>query len=46
MESIAFGPSKTNKIEWWWRDLHVRVEKYFKEQLRELLDANEHDPSG
>lgn len=44
VESIAFGQGTTNKIERWWQDLHNRLEKYFKEQLRELLDANEYDP--
>ena len=29
VESIAFGPSTTNKIERWWRDLHERLEKFF-----------------
>ena len=31
VESIAFGPSTTNDIERWWRDLNVKVEKYFIE---------------
>ena len=44
VESIAYGPSTTNQMERWWRDLRVGVENYFKEQLRELLDANEYDP--
>ena len=33
MDCIAFGPSITNKIERWWRDLHERLEKFFKEPL-------------
>ena len=45
VDSVTFGPSTTNKIERWWRDLHERLEKFFKLQLRELLDANEYDPT-
>ena len=41
MDAIIYGPSTSNKIERWLRDLHHRLEKYFKAQLRELLDANE-----
>lgn len=44
MDAIIYGPSTSNKIERWWRDLHHRLEKYFKAQLRELLDANEYNP--
>ena len=44
MDCIAFGPSTPNKIERWWRDLHERLEMFFNEQLKELLDANEYDP--
>ena len=44
MDSIIFGPSTTNKIERWWRDLHERLEKYFKQQLSELLSNREYDP--
>ena len=43
-EPVASGPSTTKKIERWWWDLHVRLEKYFKEQLMELLDAKEYNP--
>ena len=28
-DSVCYGPSTTNKIERWWRDLHERLEKYF-----------------
>ncbi len=44
VDSIVFGPSTTNKIERWWRDLHERLEKYFKQQLSELLSNREYDP--
>lgn len=43
-DSVIYGPSPTNKIERWWRDLHHRLEKYFKEQLKHLLDTNAYDP--
>lgn len=44
MDSIVYGPSTTNKIEWWWPDLHERLEKYFKQQIIELLSNWEYDP--
>ena len=28
-DSIVYGPSTSNKIERWWRDLHERLEKFF-----------------
>ena len=28
-DSIIFGPSTSNKIERWWRDLHERLEVFF-----------------
>ena len=40
VDFVIYGPSTTNKIERWWRDLHERLEKYFKEQLVELLRKN------
>lgn len=44
LDSIAYGPSTSNKIERWWRDLHERLEKFFKTQLKELLQEQEYDP--
>ncbi|XP_028416829.1 uncharacterized protein LOC114541037 [Dendronephthya gigantea] len=44
-DSIIYGPSTSNKIERWWRDLHERLERYFKAQLRELLQKHEYDPN-
>ena len=43
-DSIIFGPSTSNKIERWWRDLHERLEVFFKEQLTVLLRRRECDP--
>lgn len=42
-DSILYGPSTTNKIERWWRDLHERLEKYFKNQLLHLLRSTNYD---
>lgn len=42
-DSIIYGPSTSNKIERWWRELHERLEKFFKEQLVALL-RREYDP--
>ena len=33
-DSIIYGPSTSNKIERWCRDLHERLEAFFKEQKR------------
>ncbi len=44
MEAIIYGPSTSNKIERWWRDLHERLEKYFKMQLAQLLRDRQYDP--
>ena len=44
-DSIIYGPSASNKIERWWRDLHECLERYFKAQLRELLERHEYDPN-
>ena len=43
-DSVIYGKSPTNKIERWWRDLHERLEKYFKQQLNVLLTTNAYDP--
>ena len=43
-DSIIYGPSTSNKIERWWRELHDRLEKFFKEQLIALLRGREYDP--
>ena len=42
-DSIIHVPSTSNKIERWWRELHERLEKFFKEQLVALL-RREYDP--
>ena len=44
LHSIIYGPSTSNKIERWWRDLNERLERYFKVQLNTLLRGMEYDP--
>ena len=43
-DSVIYGPSNTNKIERWWRELPGRLEAYFKAQLSLLLKNMEYDP--
>ena len=42
VDSVVYGPSTSNKIECWWRDLHHRLEQYFKSQLTTLLNVKFH----
>ena len=43
-DSVLFGPSTSNKIERWWKELHERLEKYFKTQLYDLIKSKDYDP--
>ncbi len=43
-DSVIFGPSTSNKIERWWRDLHERMEKHIKAYLVLLLNSRAYDP--
>ena len=43
-DSVIFGPSTSNKIERWWRDLHERMEKDIKTSLVLLLNTRDYDP--
>ncbi len=45
VDSVSIGPSTSNKIERWWKELHERMEKYFKEQLKYLLLHHHYDPA-
>jgi len=45
-DAIIKGPSTSNKIKRWWRELHERLEKFFREQLSVLLRGREYDPHG
>ena len=40
MGYVIYVPSTAIEIERWWRDLHERLEKYFKEQLVAFLRRN------
>ena len=44
IDYVCYGPCITNKLERWWRDLHERLEKYFKSPLKEFLYKQEYDP--
>ena len=41
-DAVIYGPSTTNKIEWW-LDLHERLEKFFKSQLQCLLNGKDYN---
>ncbi|XP_028394479.1 uncharacterized protein LOC114518673 [Dendronephthya gigantea] len=43
-DSILFGPSPSNQIERWWKELHDRLEKYFKVGLNWLKEECHYDP--
>ena len=42
-DSLLFGPSTENRIERFWKELLERMERYFKDQLKKLLDDGEYD---
>ncbi len=42
-DSVVYGPSTSNKIKRWWRDLYERMEIFFKSQLTQLLQTRAHD---
>lgn len=42
-DSVYYGPSTSNQIERWWKELHERLEKYFKEGLNWLITENHYD---
>ncbi|KAK3749360.1 hypothetical protein QZH41_001510 [Actinostola sp. cb2023] len=43
-DTVLYGPSTSNQIERWWKELHERMEKYFKTQLGWLKDQGNFDP--
>ncbi|XP_057311375.1 uncharacterized protein LOC130649161 [Hydractinia symbiolongicarpus] len=43
-ESVCYGPSTSNQIERWWKELHERLEKYFKDGLQWLKEERHYDP--
>ncbi|XP_068674224.1 uncharacterized protein [Montipora foliosa] len=44
-DTVHYGPSTNNKIERWWRELHNRLERFFKRQLLMLLERGHYDPN-
>ena len=44
-DSVLYGASTENKIERWWRELSHRMEGYFKDQLKSLLEDGYYDTS-
>ena len=36
-ETVIFGPSTANQIERWWKELHKKLEKFYKPILDRLL---------
>ena len=42
-DSVMYGPSTQNKIERWWRELLERMERYFKQQLNDLIEDGQYD---
>ncbi len=44
-QRVIYGPSTENKIERWWRELHVRLVRFYKEQLNNLLEYGSYNPT-
>ncbi|XP_066931267.1 uncharacterized protein [Clytia hemisphaerica] len=42
-DKVLFGPSTSNKIERWWKELHERLEMFYKSGLRNLVDTGHYD---
>ena len=42
-DCVLYGPSTENKIERWWKELLERMEKFFKDQLKKLLEDGDYD---
>ena len=43
-DTVHFGSSTSNKIEQFWKEIHERMEKFFKRQLLELLERGHYNP--
>eukprot|EP00794_Sanderia_malayensis_P018736 gene18736-20625_t len=44
LDTVIYGKSTSNQIERWWRELHERLEKYYKVHLAFLKDQGHYDP--
>ncbi|XP_028419189.1 uncharacterized protein LOC114544895 [Dendronephthya gigantea] len=42
-DCVIYGPSTENKIERWWKELLERLETFFKDQLRKLLEDGDYE---
>ena len=42
-DTVEYGPSTSNRIERWWRELRERLGKFFKFQLPQLLEQGFYD---
>ena len=45
LDTVVYGPSTSNQIERWWRELHERLEKNLKKYIQELLNENNYCPN-
>lgn len=43
-KTVIYGPSTSNQIERWWKELHERMKRYFKDGLCWLKDQGHYDP--
>ena len=43
-QRVLFGPSTSNQIERWWKELHERLEKFYKKDLNWLKTQLKYDP--
>ncbi|XP_028408204.1 uncharacterized protein LOC114530783 [Dendronephthya gigantea] len=43
-DTVLYGPSTSNQIERWWKELHERLEKYFKVHLLVLKNDGHYNP--
>eukprot|EP00794_Sanderia_malayensis_P012459 gene12459-13747_t len=44
LDTVIYGKSTSDQIERWWRELHERLEKYYKVHLAFLKDQGHYDP--
>ncbi|KAK6173659.1 hypothetical protein SNE40_017071 [Patella caerulea] len=43
-DTVIYGPSTSNQIERWWKELHERLEKYYKRKLLFLKEEGHYNP--
>ena len=42
-DTVIYGPSMEYRTEWFWKELHERMEQHFKDQLKRLLEYVQYD---